>query len=268
MNGVPPSDRIPGRPRAVVFDVYGTLLRVVPLRDRPESEARWRALCRRRLGREAGLDWSGLLAAVERRVRADHAAARACGIPWPEVDWAGILTGALPELSRLEPGERDAFLVDQASLWHQVDLMPGAARVLLRLAGEGVCLGIASNAQPYTLAELERALAGTGFDLSRFEPSLRFWSFDHGFSKPDPHVFRILGARLAARGISGDGILMVGDRADNDIAPARRAGWRTWQWAGTPTEAPGGDWAAFEAWWEAGCPGTADPVHPPPPPPA
>ena len=57
-----------------------------------------------------------------------------------------------------------------------------------------------------------------------FDPELRFWSFENGFSKPDPHVFRILTARLEARGISPSETLMVGDRFDNDIEPARAHG--------------------------------------------
>jgi FMN phosphatase YigB (HAD superfamily) len=36
-------------------------------------------------------------------------------------------------------------------------------------------------------------------------------------------------ARLAARGICPGEILMIGDRLDNDIAPARAQGWQAWQ---------------------------------------
>jgi FMN phosphatase YigB (HAD superfamily) len=108
---------------------------------------------------------------------------------------------------------------------------------------------LASNAQAYTLRELDAALDGSGLSRAIFEPDLCFFSFAHGFSKPDPHVFRLLTARLRARGIPPHETLMVGDRLDNDIAPARTQGWQTWQLKSPPEPGagPGGDWAALAA---------------------
>ena len=97
-------------------------------------------------------------------------------------------------------------------------------------------LGIASNAQAYTLRELHEALVTHRLGMDLFERDLCFWSFEHGFSKPDPHVFQILTARLAARGISPSDTLMVGNRLDSDIAPAKAHGWQTWQLSASPTE--------------------------------
>jgi putative hydrolase of the HAD superfamily len=102
-------------------------------------------------------------------------------------------------------------------------------------------LGIASNAQAYTLRELSEALATHALGMDLFESHLCFWSFQHGFSKPDPHVFQILTARLAARGIGSAEILMVGDRFDNDIEPARNHGWPTWHLG----RLADGDWAGL-----------------------
>jgi putative hydrolase of the HAD superfamily len=91
------------------------------------------------------------------------------------------------------------------------------------------------------LRELEKALATHALGMDLFESHLCFWSFEHGFSKPDPHVFQILTARFAALGISPREILMVGDRLDNDIEPAKAQGWRTWQFG----PAADGDWAGL-----------------------
>jgi len=135
---------------------------------------------------------------------------------------------ALPGLAALRGTALDEFLLAQKALLHRVSLMPGAVAALAALRAAAVPLGIASNAQPYTLDELAAALAPAGLDLSAFESGLCFWSFENGFSKPNPHVFRILGARLRTRGIEPAGILMVGDRLDNDVEPARRFGWRAW----------------------------------------
>ena len=88
---------------------------------------------------------------------------------------------------------------------------------------------------------MQEALAAHGLGLDLFDRDLCFWSFEHGFSKPDPHVFQILTARLAARGIRPAETLMVGDRLDNDIEPAQAHGWQTWQLG----PAADGDWAAL-----------------------
>jgi putative hydrolase of the HAD superfamily len=131
-------------------------------------------------------------------------------------------------LATLDARSRADLLVDHARLTRTVRLAPGAAAVLEELRRSELPVGIASNAQAYTHVELADALAPVGLGLDLFDPGLTFWSFEHGFSKPDPHVFRILTARLAGRGIRPPETLMVGDRQDNDIDPARRAGWDAW----------------------------------------
>jgi putative hydrolase of the HAD superfamily len=104
-------------------------------------------------------------------------------------------------------------------------------------------LGIASNAQAYTGPELDAGLAEASLTSAVFAPDLVLWSWQLGFSKPDPYFFQVLLARLAARGIAPGEALMVGDRADNDIAPARAAGLMTWH-----LQAKGdGGWAALGA---------------------
>jgi FMN phosphatase YigB (HAD superfamily) len=76
------------------------------------------------------------------------------------------------------------------------------------------------------LRELDAALAAAGLTRDLFDPRLTFLSFEHGFSKPDPNVFRLLTARLRGQGLAPGEALMVGDRADNDLAPARAHGWQ------------------------------------------
>jgi FMN phosphatase YigB (HAD superfamily) len=83
---------------------------------------------------------------------------------------------------------------------------------------------------------LEEALVIYGLGMDLFERDFCFWSFEHGFSKPDPHVFQILTARLAALGISARETLMIGDRLDNDIEPAKVHGWQTWHLSASHTE--------------------------------
>lgn len=231
--------------RAAIFDVYKTLLEVGP--PPADSANRWVTLWNEIAGVTPPLSLAEFGTGCERVVTREHAAARAAGIAWPEIYWPDVVLEVVPALARLAPAVRDEFMYRQTGLWHSVRLMPGAADTLRALEKRGLLLGIASNAQPYTLRELGEALATEALTRDHFAPDLCFWSFMHGFSKPDPHVFRLLSARLRARGIAPDETVMIGDRNDNDIEPARAQGWRTWRFTETPApgSGPAGGWAEF-----------------------
>jgi FMN phosphatase YigB (HAD superfamily) len=170
-----------------------------------------------------------------------HRAAHARGIPWPEVYWPSVVAEVMPELAQIPRHDQEQFLFRQIRTSHSTRMAAETAAALRWLKDRPSLLGIASNAQAYTLRELSEALATHALGMDLFESHLCFWSFEHGFSKPDPHVFQILTARLAALGISPREILMVGDRSDNDIEPATAHGWRSWQFR----PAPDGDWAGL-----------------------
>lgn len=229
------------KPAAVLFDVYQTLLEVGP----PPADAaeRWCELWQRRLAGPPRLSLPEFGAQCEEVIAREHLAAKAQGVAYPEVYWPAVTLQVLPELGRLTASERDEFLYQQTDLWHTVRPMPGAEEVLRFLVEKKVLLGIFSNAQPYTLRELDRELATVGLSSAIFDPGLVFWSFEHGFSKPDPYAFRLIATRLRLRGISPDRTLLVGDRLDNDIAPARAQGWHTWLLteAAAPDQAPQGN---------------------------
>jgi FMN phosphatase YigB (HAD superfamily) len=225
--------------RAVIFDIYGTLLEVGP--PPPDAGQRWERLWREKFGTLPRLPLSGFSPACEQIIAREHALARSRGIPFPEVCWPAVVAEVLPELDSLSPAGRADFLYQQAQLWHTVRMPREVPAIFRELRGGGLLLGIASNAQAYTLRELAEALAAHELGMDLFDRHLCFWSFEHGFSKPDPHVFQILTARLAARGISPRETLMVGDRLDNDIEPAKAHGLRTWQ-VGPAAQ---GDWIAL-----------------------
>ncbi len=159
----------------------------------------------------------------------DHALRRADGLRFPEVDWRAVACRAAPELSGLAPARLDHFLSGHAGLQRTTEAMPGAEAFLAGLRARGILTGVASNAQRYTWDEL----AAAGIAREGFAADCSFWSFEQGFSKPDPGVFSLLNERLAARGILPEETLMIGDRLDNDIEPARAAGWQVWHFQGT-----------------------------------
>jgi FMN phosphatase YigB (HAD superfamily) len=212
--------------RAVLFDIYKTLLEVRPAPA--DAAERWGLLWQKWLKIVPRLDLAEFGAACDAVVAREHKLARAVGVDFPEVYWPDIVREVLPETASLSCAGFEEFQHGQTCLWHSVSLMPGAAKLLAFLAGQRFVLGLLSNCQPYSLRELDIELSRVGLDRSIFRPELCFFSFQHGFSKPNPHAFRLMSIRLRALGISPPQTLMVGDRLDNDIAPAKAQGWRTW----------------------------------------
>lgn len=97
------------------------------------------------------------------------------------------------------------------------ELRPGIAELLGSVAARDLALGLAAN-QP---ADAIERMAGAG--IARWFTHLGV-SGTHGFRKPDVRVFLDACESLA---VSPDACVMVGDRIDNDITPARTLGMRT-----------------------------------------
>jgi FMN phosphatase YigB (HAD superfamily) len=233
--------------RAVIFDIYKTILEVSPPpANIPELCDR---LWQKYFSSAPRMPLGEFAQHTDALIATEHASANSQGINCPEVNWPEIASQALPELCLLGHVRRDEFLFEHAQLRHYIRLMDDAADALRSLAAKRIPLGIASNAQRYTLRELEIALAGAKLGMHMFVPDLCFWSFQAGFSKPDPHVFRLLGARLSSLNMTPAEALMVGDRLDNDIHPAQAQGWQVWQLSEEeqPAGIPGGPWRSLAA---------------------
>lgn len=230
--------------KAVIFDVYHTLLAVHPAPA--DAENRWTILTDPFFPAPLSPTAAGAssparptLGEFDRTCREfiaeAHRLLRARGLGNPEVDWASVVRRAAGRHGFFPASGPDAgsalepFLIAHAALQRTTTAMPGAAEFLSGLQARGLLAGIASNAQSYTLAEL----AAAGIPPSRFPPRVCFWSWQQGFSKPDPGVFAYLSTQLATHhGIQPREILMIGDRLDNDIHPAQAAGWRAWHFQG------------------------------------
>jgi putative hydrolase of the HAD superfamily len=92
----------------------------------------------------------------------------------------------------------------------------GMASLLERLIGRGLLLGLAANQPLAAIDRLDRAGIGRLFRH-------REVSATHGFHKPDPRLFLRACEDL---GIEPAECIMVGDRIDNDVAPAKLLGMR------------------------------------------
>jgi putative hydrolase of the HAD superfamily len=213
--------------RAILCDVYHTIFHLAPAPA--DADVRWLALARERLGLAEPPSMDAVSARCREIVAEDHAAAKGLGISHPEVSWPDVMRRALPDLGRLGDAERTDFLFEHMRLQRTLGLMLGAADFLREAGARGIALGIISNAQAYTLRELREVLASGGLTPGIFDPALCLWSYQCGYAKPNPHLFRMIAARLADRGIAAGETLMIGDRLDNDIEPARLFGWRAWR---------------------------------------
>jgi putative hydrolase of the HAD superfamily len=238
---------LPSQPLAVVVDVYGTLL--ASFAGEPGPAAEWV------LGGDSATFPHDMAARLQSIVEADHAQARARGIPWPEVDGPSVFARALG--FDLENGAR-ACVAWECSV-NKCRAMPGAADFLAACRDRAAPLGIVSNAQFYTPMFVEAAFgaplgtelgvsppvgtelgaselgASSGTELESglgFEDELVLWSFRTGRAKPDRWMFDELAARLERRGIPRGRILYIGNDALNDCATAGEAGLMTALFAG------------------------------------
>jgi FMN phosphatase YigB (HAD superfamily) len=220
--------------RAVICDIYGTLLEVGPPPE--NADAIWEEHCHRIAGSIVPLEDFN---ARCRSLAAQEINARRCaGERFPDVTWLDVLGRAFDPL--LEPSRAPELSNCHASCVRTCTAIPGAVAALETLHANGVRLGLASNAQDYTRRELARA----GFALTLFHPRFCFLSGEHGFAKPSPRVFALLTERLAEFGIAPRETLMVGDSIDNDITPAAAAGWQTWH---IDPDNPGRSWERLAA---------------------
>ena len=236
LSSLKPAAASPKAYRAVIFDIYGTLLIAPPggVKPDPLADPLLRDILRE-FGHQPPASPSGELHAAVLR---HHAAA---GVPFPEVD----LRALWREILSLEPGSDTTPLVEALeAAWHPASPMPGAEAVIQRLSRSGVSLGLLSNAQCNALA----TLGGTA-DL--FAPELTLLSYQHGLAKPAPELFQILADRLAGRGITPAETLFVGNDPRQDIVPAAAAGFQTALFTGHPGSLRPGECApdfTFSQW--------------------
>lgn len=189
-------------PRAVLFDIYGTLLSSAAGELHPDPALR------------------DLIAQA-------HAASPH---PFPEIDIREILAVLHPEL---EPDEIETLAIVHEKRVNPVTPMPGAAETLAQLAAKGIPLGLISNAQFYTVPILEEALGLSLTDLG-IDPDLCCFSYLERRAKPDPILFEIVRDNLARRGIQPGEALYVGNDVRNDVDPSRATGFLTVLFAGDP----------------------------------
>jgi len=231
---------LPRRPRAILFDVYGTLFLSasgeIGTADSPSREAHFLEAYRIVCGKTLPVSAGPIMARTYRGAIAEqHEASRAKGLPFPEVN---ILAVWRAVLNRLDDAGLDAGPVDveQLAIAYETQSnpvwpMPDARSTLARMAGAGLPLGIVSNAQFYT-PMLFPALVGATIEELGFQRDLVAFSYETGRAKPDAALFAAPLASLLDRGIDSTDVVYVGNDMRNDVWCARQAGCMTALFAG------------------------------------
>jgi putative hydrolase of the HAD superfamily len=241
--GIPPAvDPLPGV-RAVLFDVYGTLV-ISASGDIGLAGARDETAAFRAAREAAGVVLPAIgPEALADAIRRAHARGREAGIDFPEVDiraiWREILetagTEQLPAGSaapRLDQGTVERLAVEYECRVNPVWPMPGLEQLLKEARGRGLIMGIVSNAQFYTPLMLEGFL-GRGLEELGFDRACCAFSYRLLEAKPSTRIYREALAGLAREhGVAPGEVLYVGNDIRNDIWPASRTGCRTALFAG------------------------------------
>ncbi|MDF1567365.1 MAG: HAD family hydrolase [Spirochaetaceae bacterium] len=229
--------------RAVLFDIYGTLL-ISGTGDIGVASTQ-----RDTFGMGAIFSASGFTTAydeigdtvpdlLEQWITARHTELRSEGIDYPEVDIRAVWSHVLQDLWDrgllvTDPSNRETEML---ALRHELAVnpvwaMPGFPDIVEEITSRGLLAGIVSNAQFYTPLILE-ALAGKALDEIGFHPDLKTWSYEISRAKPSVEIFTEPLERLTHEGISPEEVLYVGNDMLNDITAASRAGCRTALFAG------------------------------------
>jgi putative hydrolase of the HAD superfamily len=230
--------------RAVLFDIYGTLLisgsgDIGNAIETSRSSVFFRALeiaDAAPRNPEIGVRAERLFLDS---IAASHARSKESGIDYPEVDILEIWQTSLWSLkdAGMIGAEVTSGLCERVAVAYEVTanpvvLMPGAGEILQKLSRSGYIIGIVSNAQFFTPRLLEIELGASLSDIG-FSLSLCSYSFQAGCAKPSKQIFAPALDRLRLdHSIRPEETLYVGNDMLNDIMTSAACGCRTCLFAG------------------------------------
>jgi putative hydrolase of the HAD superfamily len=218
------------RVRAIIFDVYGTLL-ISGSGDmdfHAMSKDQKRALTG--VLRRHGIDMTpeNIVDSLHQAIETVHENLRRKGTDYPEIDIVRIWQNLL---GTDDTGRVKAFALEYEMVVNPVYPMPGLADLLSACRGQDLLMGIISNAQFYTQCLLEHLL-GKSLNMCGFDPQLTFFSYRFGSAKPSCFMFDMAADIFSQRGLSRASVLYVGNDMRNDILPAKTVGFQTALFAG------------------------------------
>jgi len=217
--------------RAVIFDIYGTLLisgsgDVGPAAAEDDEQALLAALDDAGLPPPASGRGTEIL---HREILAAQARRREQGIEFPEIDILSVWQQVLTALDLPAPSARQlqTFALSYECRVNPVWPMPNMAQTLSGIRDLGLAMGIVSNAQFYTPTLLQH-FSGMSLDTLGFRKELCVWSWREQEGKPSRALFKkVLRPLQAQHGITPQQTLYVGNDRLKDIWPAASLGMRT-----------------------------------------
>lgn len=225
--------------RAVVFDVYGTLVISgsgdVGSADSTGSDTNIR-LAMAAAGIDAPADQLPAVADLHQQIQHLNDGRRSESCPYPEVDivevWRRTLDRCGIELPPHVSKSVVRLAADYEARANPTWPMPEAAELLSQLREAGIFLGIVSNAQIFTPVLVENLAAAESLPAAGFDLDLCVFSNRFRQAKPGPRMFDVLREGLARRGISPPQAVYVGNDMLNDVWAASQSGMRTAWFAG------------------------------------
>ena len=219
--------------RAVIFDVYGTLV-VSGSGDVGVADETTRgdqiAIAMGAVGLPS--DQAPTIEDLHSVIRRSNESRVSKNCPKPEVDIVECWRETLAERNiEVTTEQCNRLAAEYESRANPTWPMPGAKQLLGRLADDGRRLGIVSNAQEFTLSLVEDLAGDFGVD-SVLDPNLCLFSNRYRQAKPAPRLFEVLCAGLERLGIEPAEAVYVGNDRLNDVWSAHHAGLRTAWFAG------------------------------------
>jgi 8-oxo-dGTP diphosphatase/putative hydrolase of the HAD superfamily len=126
-----------------------------------------------------------------------------------------LVTGAIGKL--IDDLECRRLIEAEARYQKELEVPYESAEQILRMLSSRYRIGVIANQSAGTVERL------TKWGLMPFF-SICLSSAEIGLEKPDPAIFRLA---LSQTGGKPEQAVMIGDRLDNDIRPARLLGWKT-----------------------------------------
>ena len=225
--------------KAVVFDVYGTLV-ISGSGDVGSADTVGRdSLIRQTLEEFDLLGELALVpnaASLQRKIQQLNRERADQNCPNPEVDIVEVWRQLLAEAGwSFKPSQIQRVVrlaTRYEALANPTWPMPGATQLLQQLKQSGLALGIVSNAQIFTPCLVNNLFGQTGLEEGGFCLDLCVFSNRYRQAKPGPRLFEVLLRGLLSRGILPNEAVYVGNDMLNDVWAASEAGLRTGWFAG------------------------------------
>jgi putative hydrolase of the HAD superfamily len=217
--------------RAVVFDIYGTLLISssgdIGTAADPVSptDQRLRELASRY---GVSLPPDRLRESVSRAITDTHRIRKAAGTRYPEVDIVDIWQSILGWKDR---SSLCSFALEYEMTVNPVFPMPGCRELLNAINSASLPMGVVSNAQFYTQPVVEAAI-GIGLEDLGFRRDLMIFSYQLTVAKPSRILFERCADALSLDGIRPREAVYMGNDMLNDMLPAAQIGFQTVLFAG------------------------------------